>query len=165
MLLPHVERADVSRRLERSSCRIYASQLQRAWQDQNVTTPRTGPTPRAGPSVSAGEDLDPRWSLANERTLLAYMRTALSVLVAGLAIAGTHTVTHAPVWLSALGLPLIALGAIVALSAKRRFFAIHRAMSAGEPLSVPPLASTLPWAIAVVAGVGLVLASVALASS
>lgn len=93
------------------------------------------------------------------------MRTALSVLVAGLAIAGAHTVTDAPVWLAALGLPLIALGAIVAVSARRRFFANHRAMSAGEPLSLPPLASTLPWAIAVIAAVGLVLGSVALALS
>ncbi len=130
-----------------------------------MTTPQTGPMPTTRRSAGFDDDLDPRWSLANERTLLAYMRTALSVLVAGLAIAGTHTVTHAPVWLAALGLPLIALGAIVALSAKRRFFAIHRAMSAGEPLSVPPLASTLPWAIAVVAAVGLVLAAVALALS
>ena len=130
-----------------------------------MSTPETGPTPATPRSASPGEDLDPRWSLANERTLLAYMRTALSVLVAGLAIAGTRTVTHAPVWLAALGLPLTALGAIVALSAKRRFFAIQRAMSAGEPLSVPPLASTLPWAIALVAAVGVVLASVALASS
>ena len=129
-----------------------------------MTTPQTDPTPTRR-SGGPDEDLDPRWSLANERTLLAYMRTALSVLVAGLAIAGAHTVTDAPVWLAALGLPLIALGATVALSAKRRFFANHRAMSAGEPLSVPPLASTLPWAIAVIAAVGLVLASFALASS
>ena len=130
-----------------------------------MTTPQAGPTPTTRRSAGPGEDVDHRWSLANERTLLAYMRTAPSVLVAGLAIAGTGTVTDAPVWLAALGLPLVALCAIVAVSARRRFFAIHRAMSAGEPLSVPPLASTLPWAIAVVAALGLVLASVALASS
>ena len=130
-----------------------------------MSTPRTGPTSRAGPAAGPGEEPDPRWSLANERTLLAYVRTALSVLVAGLAIAGSHTVTQVPAWLAALGLPLIALGAVVALSARRRFFANHQAMREGEPLTVPPLASTLPWAIALIAAIGLVVASVALAVS
>lgn len=125
----------------------------------------TGPTPRGRPSAGAGEEPDPRWSLANERTLLAYVRTALSFLVAGLAIAGTRTLTEAPAWLAALGLPLIALGAFVALAARKRFFATQRAMRMGEPLTVPAIASTLPWAVASVAAVGLVLAAVALASS
>ena len=62
-----------------------------------------------------GEEPDPRWSLANERTLLAYSRTALALVVAGLAIAGSHRVADLPVWVAVLGLPAIALGAAVAL--------------------------------------------------
>ena len=70
--------------------------------------------------------------------------------------------TDAPVWLAALGLPLIGLGAAVALWARRRFFATQRAMRLGEPLTVPTSAVVLPLGIAVVAVVGLVLAAVAL---
>ena len=109
------------------------------------------------PSWTDGEEPDPRWSLANERTLLAYVRTALSLLVGGLAIAASHTVTDTPAWLSALGLPLIALSAAVSLSARERFFAIQRAMRLGEPLTMPRVASILPWGVALVGMVGLVL--------
>ncbi len=103
--------------------------------------------------------------MANERTLLAYMRTALSLLVAGLAVAASETVTDAPSWLAALGLPLITMAAWVSVSAKRRFVAVQQAMRLGQPLPVPALVLILPWGIASVAAVGLVLMGVALASS
>ena len=93
------------------------------------------------------------------------MRTALSLFVAGLAVAGTQPVTHAPVWLAALGLPLIALAAAVALWGRRRFFATQQAMRLGHPLTVPTSAVVLPVGIAVVAVVGLALATVALVSA
>ncbi|HVL91837.1 MAG TPA: DUF202 domain-containing protein [Acidimicrobiales bacterium] len=106
---------------------------------------------------------DIRWSLANERTLLAYSRTALSLLLAGLAVVGSHTVTDAPVWLAALGVPLIVLGAVVALAARRRFFTTEAVMRAGGPLPLPSAASLLPWGIAAVGAAGLVAAFVVLA--
>ncbi|HEX2048748.1 MAG TPA: DUF202 domain-containing protein [Acidimicrobiales bacterium] len=112
-----------------------------------------------------GTEPDPRWSLANERTLLAYIRTALSLVVAGLAVAGTQPLTEVPVWLAALGLPLIALGAAVALWGRRRFFATQEAMRLGQPLTVPATAVLLPVGIALVAVAGLALATVALVTS
>ena len=93
------------------------------------------------------------------------MRTALALLVAGLAVAGTQPVTEAPVWLAALGLPLMALGAAVALWARKRFFATQRAMRLGEPLTVPTSAVVLPLGIAFIAVVGLALAAAALVTS
>ncbi len=111
-----------------------------------------------------GEEPDPRWSLANERTLLAYIRTSLSLLVGGLAIAASHAVTDTPSWLAALGLPLIALSAGVSLSARERFFATQRAMRLGEPLPMPRVATLLPWGVAMVAAVALVLGAVVVAS-
>jgi len=41
-----------------------------------------------------GDEPDPRWTLANERTLLAYERTALGLLVAGLAATRTLWLTR-----------------------------------------------------------------------
>jgi putative membrane protein len=112
-----------------------------------------------------GDEPDPRWTLANERTLLAYERTALGLLVSGLAVAGSRAVAEAPRWFSAIGLPLIVLGAAVALEGRRRFVSAQRAMRAGEPLEAPAVAGFLPWSIAAVATVSVVAALVELASS
>lgn len=123
----------------------------------NARQPRWWPT--------AGEEPDPRWTLANERTLLAYQRTALGLLVSGLAAAGSRAVAEAPLWFSAIGLPLIVFGGAVALEGRRRFLSAQRAMRTGESLGAPPVVAFLPWGIAVIAAVGAVAALVQLASS
>ena len=66
-----------------------------SWQTMSLRRPPWWPT--------EGDEPDPRWTLANERTLLAYERTALGLLVAGLAVAGSRAVADAPPWLSAMG--------------------------------------------------------------
>ena len=113
---------------------------------------------------SVGEEPDPRWTLANERTLLAYQRTALGLLVAGLAVVGSRSVAEAPLWLSAIGLPLIVLGAAVGLEGRRRFLSAQKAMRTGEPLDAPAVAVFLPWGIAAVAALCLVAGVLQLAS-
>lgn len=106
-----------------------------------------------------GEEPDPRWSLANERTLLAYNRTALALVVAGLAVSGSHAVADAPAWLAAVGLPMIALGALLAYSSRGRFLEAQHAMRTGEPLPAPSVAALLPYGIAVVAVAAVALAA------
>ena len=103
--------------------------------------------------------------MANERTLLAYIRTALSLVVAGVAIAGSHTVAETPVWLAALGFPLIVLGAGLSLSGRRRYLAWQRAIRLGEPMDIPMVASMLPWGITLFAAGGLVVTGLALTLS
>ena len=110
-----------------------------------------------------GDEPDPRWSLANERTLLAYERTALGLIVAGFAVAGSHAFADTPAWVAIIGLPLIVLGAAVGLEGRARFLAAQRAMRTGEALRAPRAATFLPWGIAIVAAIGLVLAAVQLA--
>lgn len=112
-----------------------------------------------------GEEPDPRWTLANERTLLAYQRTALGLLVAGLAVVGSRTVAEAPRWFSAIGVPLIVLGAAVGMEGRRRFVSAQKAMRTGEPLAAPAVAAFLPWGIAAVAALCVVAGVVELASS
>lgn len=108
-----------------------------------------------------GEEPDPRWSLANERTLLAYSRTALAFVIAGLAVAGSRPVADTSFWFAALGLPLILLGGVVALGGRRRFLAAQRAMRTGVPLGAPVVAVLLPIGIAMIAVVGSIIATVA----
>lgn len=105
-----------------------------------------------------GEEPDPRWSLANERTLLAYSRTALAFIVAGLAVAGSRPIADTSFWFAALGLPLILVGGVVALGGRRRFLATQRAMRTGVPLGAPLVAVLLPIAIGVIAVIGSIIA-------
>lgn len=91
--------------------------------------------PRWWPTV--GKEPDPRWTLANERTFLAYQRTALGLLVAGLAASGSQALADAPLWLAALGIPLIVLAGAVGVEGHRRFVTTQAAMRTGEPLDPP----------------------------
>lgn len=114
---------------------------------------------------SGGNEPDPRWTLANERTLLAYERTALGLLVAGLAASGSRALGDAPLWFAALGIPFVVLAAAVALEGRRRFLTTQEAMRTGAPLEAPRVAGFLPWGIAVIAGMGVFVALIQLASS
>ena len=114
--------------------------------------------------TAEGVEPDPRWSLANERTFLAYNRTALALVVAGLAAAGSHVAADAPLWIALFGLPLLGLGAYVAVMGRHRLLEAQRAMRLGEPLPPPPLGTVLTVgivAIAVVAAVAAVVSLVA----
>ncbi len=128
-----------------------------AWDGSPVVN--DGRVERSAPGwwPTGGEEPDPRWSLANERTLLAYQRTALGLVVAGFAVTGSHSVANAPAWLAATGLPLIVLGAAVGLVGRRRFLIAQAAMREGRPLGAPSTAMFLPWGIALVGVLGLVL--------
>jgi putative membrane protein len=104
-----------------------------------------------GQPSSDSEAVDPRWSLANERTLLAYTRTSIAFLVAGLAIIGSRPVVDTSLLFAALGLPLIGLSAWVAWRGRRRFLSAERAMREGRPLEVPHTAAMIPLLVLVIA--------------
>lgn len=87
---------------------------------------------------------DYRFTLANERTFLAYVRTALGLEAAGLA-ATQFLHSSAEHLRLAIGLVLVVLGGAVAVLGYLRWEANERAMRRGEPLP----ALRLPLAISV----------------
>jgi putative membrane protein len=76
---------------------------------------------------------DPRFSLANERTYLAWVRTALALVVAGL-VATKAIQFHHEAWRWVVALPPVLAGGTMSIEARRRWTAYERAMRAGDPL-------------------------------
>jgi putative membrane protein len=91
------------------------------------------------------DEPDVRFTYANERTFLAWNRTALALIATG--VAATQLLPKLQVeWgRRLLGLPLIALGAVVAAESLRQWRANQRAMRRGDPLprSWMPLVLTI----------------------
>jgi inner membrane protein YidH len=90
----------------------------------------------------AGSPPDPRFSLANERTFLAWNRTALALIGGGLAAAQLLRVEVGGARLM-VGLPLIGLGAAVGLAGITRWRACELAMRRRARLPRPRLAVAL----------------------
>ncbi|MFN8016956.1 MAG: DUF202 domain-containing protein [Acidimicrobiales bacterium] len=112
--------------------------------------------PPGSPEGSHAPPVDARFSFANERTFLAWNRTALALITAGLAITQLLPPFHGPGGRRMSGLPLIALGTLVAITSYFQWQRNERAMHAGEPL--PP--SLLPVLLAVVVAISAVVAFV-----
>lgn len=94
------------------------------------------------------EHIDPRFSLANERTYLAWIRTALALLAGGAAAAKALNFDHEIVrWLVAA--PPLAAGAALAALAARRLHHYDALLREGAPLPVAPGARRLATGIAV----------------
>src|SRR5580704_7566349 len=78
---------------------------------------------------------DPRFTLANERTFLAWSRTALALVAAGLGIVQLlPPFPGVPLGRHVLGVPLIILGAVIAVAAHWEMTRNQTAMRRGEPL-------------------------------
>jgi putative membrane protein len=106
---------------------------------------------------------DPRFTLANERTFLAWSRTALALVAAGLGIVQLlPPFPGVPFGRHVLGVPLIVLGAVLAVAAYTDMMRNQRALRRSEPLprSVLPrlLAGTI-GAVATVAAVVVLLSA------
>jgi len=110
-----------------------------------------------------GEEPDPRFTFANERTFLAWSRTALALVVAGLGIVQLlPPFPGVPAGRHLLGLPLIALGAVLAVAAYVEWVRSQRALRRGDPLPH----SVLPWILtATITGIAIIAAIVLLISA
>ncbi len=103
---------------------------------------------------------DVRFTYANERTFLAWNRTALALIATGIAATQLLPEFHLSGGRKILGLPMIGLGALVALTSFTHWKANQRAMRRGQPLPRSPMPLVLSIGIGLVAVIAVVLAVV-----
>ena len=112
---------------------------------------------RRAPLRDVGEDPDYRFTLANERTFLAWIRTALALLAGGVAVV-TVLPDFGPEGSRRLvGLLLMAFAAGVAAASYVRWERSERAMRLGQGLPPTSMTRAVAGGVTVVAAVVLVL--------
>jgi putative membrane protein len=105
---------------------------------------------------------DARFTYANERTFLAWHRTALALIVAGLAIIQLlPPFPGIPFGRHALALPLIVLGGVLSVGSYVEWTRHQRAMRRGESLGTSLMPRILAIAITALAVVATVLSLLA----
>jgi putative membrane protein len=104
-----------------------------------------------------GGEPDYRFTLANERTFLAWIRTSLALLAAGIGVVGVASHFSSVDGRRVLGLSCIALGALTAVSAYRRWHRTQAAIRAGLPLPGTQLLAVLGIGLGVLALIGFAL--------
>lgn len=108
--------------------------------------------------LGGGIEPDPRFTLANERTFLAWIRTALAVVAAAVAT-DTLMVGHWPDDVRRVVVVLLLLaGTAVSAGAAARWLAVERALRSDRPLPLSPLVPLLALVVLTGAGSVLVLA-------
>ena len=91
---------------------------------------------------------DYRFSLANERTLLAWLRTALALVAGGVAMTQFVPDLGVPAGGPVVSIGLLVAGGATAVAGHRRYTRNERAIAADRPL--PPSAAAT-WVTALVA--------------
>ena len=107
---------------------------------------------RRPPVHTVGEEPDYRFSLANERTFLAWIRTALALLVGGIAVVQVVPSFSVDWARDTLGIALVLLAIAIAATSYARWERREHAIRTGAPL--PP--SLLPRLVGV--GIAVVMA-------
>lgn len=86
---------------------------------------------------SLGDEPDPRFSLANERTALAWIRTASSVIAGGLALAVYASGNSGHAWISVVAVGAFFAGAGLGMAAFARWMHVERALRLKQPMPAP----------------------------
>jgi putative membrane protein len=88
---------------------------------------------------SVGEEPDYRFSLANERTFLAWIRTSLALLAGGVAVVQIVPSFSVPLSRHILGVPLVLMSVLVAAFSYRHWADSERALRLRRPLPLSAL--------------------------
>lgn len=84
--------------------------------------------------LQGGTEPDPRFTLANERTFLAWIRTSLAMLAGGIAVEAFTTDTFVPEVRALLAVLLLSLALAIGGGAFFRWLNVERAMRQAKPL-------------------------------
>ncbi|MEO6944675.1 MAG: DUF202 domain-containing protein [Lacisediminihabitans sp.] len=106
-----------------------------------------------------GAEPDARFTLANERTFLAWIRTSLALIAGGIALEA-FVLPIAPGLRLGASLLLIILGVLAPLQAWFGWMSVERALRLGRSLPTPSLAGPIGIGVAVAGillGIGLLL--------
>jgi putative membrane protein len=98
-----------------------------------------------------GEPPDYRYSLANERTFLAWIRTALALLAGGVALVQLVPEFRITGARETIGVVLAALAAVISGWAYRRWESNERAMRLGQPFAYTRMLAAVTIVLLVVA--------------
>lgn len=129
--------------------------------DERADVPKPGDTSPAAQRADAvlpPPSVDPRISLANERTYLAWIRTSLGLMAAGVAVAEVLGRDRAGASMNLVGAGLIVVGSVIAVLAHRRWEANERRFAAFLPLERSWMPGMLTALMVLIAGAALVLA-------
>ena len=94
-----------------------------------------------------GTEPDPRFTLANERTFLSWIRTALALLAAGIALEALSAQLLNFELRKPISLSLVTLAILISASACIRWLKIENALRARKPLPFPMLIPVLSIAL------------------
>lgn len=108
-----------------------------------------------------GVEPDARFSLANERTALAWVRTGLGLVAGGVALTSFSTFAEMPVLLEVVAAVACLAGGTLAVYALRSWRTHEIALRTGSPLPAP---AALPVLVAGVVSMALLLTGYAIAS-
>jgi putative membrane protein len=92
------------------------------------------PTRRPRRVYRVGHEPDPRFTLANERTLLAWLRTALALVVAGVAVVALSEFISPPWLVELIAVVAFLGGGTTAILGYVQWVRVERAMRLGEPM-------------------------------
>lgn len=106
---------------------------------------------RETPWWEQGSDPDYRFSLANERTFLAWIRTALALLAAAVALEQLVPSFSVPAVRTALSLALALFGLLAGVAAYLNWRSNELAMRLGRPLPRTPMMLALSVGLAALA--------------
>lgn len=87
--------------------------------------------------LPGGREPDPRFTLANERTFLAWTRTSLAFLAGGIALAALPLADMPQDFKRLLAIVLLCIGTLLAIGSAVRWVRVERAMRHDRPLPLP----------------------------
>lgn len=103
--------------------------------------------------LGGGTEPDPRFTLANERTFLAWIRTSLALLAGGVAVEAFMASLLGPELRKTIAVLLLVLALVIGGGSFFRWLNVERAMRSNTPLPLPLIAPVLAIGGALVAAI------------